>query len=249
MRVLSAMASLGLALALVAVPLEGAQAGDIAGASASVGDCVTYPFVGDPSATGVVGPCASLHNAEVLRVVSVPGVFPVPSTYSSRRNTFISQRCRLAHAAGYLGVTTSDPALGRLGLIWVLPTDSQWNAGARWAVCSVYRRTPVTWAPMTWRNRLPWLISHHGVAPFIRCTTSKPASGVYPDLLACTSRSQWLQITYLGISRGSAARDCGRAAARLTTPGVPVSYGRARYPGRLMSYFECFIPYGNLHTT
>ncbi|MFA7266807.1 MAG: septum formation family protein [Candidatus Nanopelagicales bacterium] len=106
----------------------------------AAGDCVNLTvaqlskvsFPADFSAT----PCTEPHTFETSRVVTVPTKFAKAGRTSSIMSTFGSTTCTKANA-NYLaahGTSTKDRNLNFEGY-WMLPSKSQWSAGARWLVC------------------------------------------------------------------------------------------------------------------
>ena len=232
------------ALVMAGVPITEAQAGDMPAApSASVGDCVTYPFQGDPSAIGVVAPCSQRHNAEVFRVITLSSTYPAPSVESGARTANISARCGMARATSVLGLPTSLPALGQLSVAYVLPTDSQWNAGARWAVCSVFWRTyQASPYARSWSGRLSAKVAGLGPERFYSCLSGQPGTAQTVQRVTCSGPPQWLQITYLAPSKGSRVRDCRGAAERVIPAGQPITYYRAAGTTGGITFMQCFVP-------
>jgi len=102
------------------------------GGEFAVGDCLTWDQGGDTAVFEVV-PCDTDHLVEVAGSIDVSDVFAVGASYpDGAAVAALVERCDGAVAA-YLGrATRADEQPGI-----VLPTEQDWAAGDRSAICTV----------------------------------------------------------------------------------------------------------------
>lgn len=220
---------------------------------AKVGDCVYHPGLG-LMMNGRVVPCSKLHDGEVIAVLKdLPRNWPIPSRLGAViGDTFFQYmfaKCGTLDWDRQFGVPVDWPTLGALQVSWDLPSDSQWRAGARWAICQVTRvaYSPRTVSIVRWSGGVRQLVSQRKVTKLFECIVKKPSREPGGYLVHCDSQqAQWLRITNFTPTTGTEDGDCAEAAARLTAPDVPVEYAHKLIDyGGDQVYANCFIPLAN----
>ena len=137
-----------------------------------------------------------------------------------------------------------------------LPTDRQWDAGARWAVCTASHPHPSSYGAES-RGTLPDLFASTPRIEWIECLDSRPRSGKFSFTLGCTSTSKWVYTGYFTVKgrvtkkypqdlQSTANATCAKASARFAQAGPRVKAVAALFPRNYAStrdpYAECFIP-------
>lgn len=189
-RVVAALASLGLASsALVGVNV--AQAETVA---PEVNDCIDVPRdrAFEPYGPIEVIDCAEEHNAQVFAVIAYPDDLGAPSTVAERAWGLFGETCGFDNYVAWLGA--GKVKLPIQGFTTPrLPTDEEWNAGARWVACSAFLTDsndeiiPVT-------GSLPELYAASSVLDWLICVVT-PKSGQPNKPSACTTaKAKWLVI-------------------------------------------------------
>lgn len=198
--VLAALAAIGL-LAAVCVAVPAASADTAETAVPKKGECLKYAVkvLNQPYGAGQKVDCAKPHNGEVFSLATYPDDLGAPSTVGD--SIWEYPLCFNPELRKY--VTGKDTAMPiRVWFMPKLPTDAQWEAGARWVACTAYVPDAKE-QPATVSGSLP---SNFAKAkdklPYFYCakTAKTPVSGTDVVDVACSTKSAWIIAAYASVS-------------------------------------------------
>lgn len=210
----------------------------------------------DSTAPFEIVECAERHNSEVVLIMDYPEDAKKPSSIANRVFEYFGDQCTYNAAKQWLGAGKTKLPM-RIGS-WVrLPSDAQWQAGARWAVCSSIR-PGAKGKPMSYTGKLPEIFASSPLKDWVICAPATPKSGKWTDTAPCTSKSKWMAINGLFIKgtpgnnypkdmQAKANAMCAKNAKPFLKKGSKVkpiaALGPAKDfpPGEI--YSDCFIAY------
>lgn len=254
-RLLATSASLALGAGLLlAVP----PAVNAADAGPAANDCLAVEGdLWDSTAAFAIVDCAEEHNSEVIKILQYPADAGAPSTIKDRLLEYFGDQCTYDVAMAWLGAGKVKLPL-RFNW-WVrLPSDEQWEAGARWAACGSIRPGPKG-GPMTYAGALPAIYASTPLKDWVVCAPGTPKSGQWTDAAPCTSKSKWMAIEGL-FMKGKPSKNypkdvqakadaiCAKNAKAFlkksakTKPIAGLGPAKDFPPGEI--YGDCFIAYG-----
>ena len=135
--------------------------------------------------------CATVHNAEVFALADYPDDLGAPSTLGQQVWQLFGATCNYTGYKKWLGAgKVKLPILGNS--IPRLPTDEQWEAGARWVVCSAMRLGPQ--GTLTNTGTLPALFASTPFTDWLFCLHATPKSGQWNSYEVCNAKAKWLVI-------------------------------------------------------
>jgi len=246
----------------LALTLCAALAAPAAAASADeamepqAGDCLT--FDGDPydsMAPLEVVDCAQEHIADVLKMLDYPSDAGAPSTIADDVWSLFGGECTSSEVMKWLGAgKVRIPLL--VQYTFHLPSDDQWAAGERWAMCAVVKNGAQ--GPATYEGSLPDLFKATPLKDWAACLVGAPKSGDWSRVSPCSAKSKWLLINGISIKgkpgknypkdlQAKADSLCAKKAKPLLKSGAKVKpvagLGPAKDmpPGRIFG--DCFISY------
>jgi hypothetical protein len=189
-RALAVLASIALGAGLLigaGAPAQAAEADPVKD------DCLAVDGdLWDSLAPFEVVECTERHNSEVIVMMKYPNNAGAPSTIANRVLEYFGNQCTYDVAMAWLGAGKIKLPL-RMNW-WVrLPSDEQWEAGARWAACGSIRPGPKG-GPETYTGTLPAAFASTPLRDWVVCTPGTPKSGQWSDAVACTSKTKWLTI-------------------------------------------------------
>ena len=157
-----------------------------------VDSCLALPMEGAWSPYGPIEvvDCDSAHNAEVFAQAVYPEDLGAPSKVADRAWELFGSSCSNDNYREWLGA-------GKAGLpiqgitIPRLPTDEQWETGARWVACSVIRAGS-DGNVMTYQGTMPALYATGPVLSWLMCVNGTPKSGTWNQPGSCTAKAKWL---------------------------------------------------------
>ena len=164
--------------------------------------------------------------------------------------------CEQKDVLGWLGAPSDTTLPLRLDVMPRVPTDKQWEAGARWVVCTASHPKPSNFGAET-TGTLPDLFASTPRLQWVNCPREAPVSGRFSFPVGCTADSPWMYTGY-GQVRGKVTKQypsdlqasanamCARQAAAVAKSGTRVRAVGALFPkGHVFKrdpYAECFIP-------
>lgn len=191
-RVAAAAACLGLASALLVGGTTMAQAESVAPA---VSDCldVDSEKVWEADGALTIVECDEAHNAQVFKTLAYPEDGAKPSVLKERVWELFGGECNQGSMLGWLGAPKNTRLPLRVYTMPRIPTDEEWEAGARWVACTATRPSPSgDVAELT--TGLPELFGSTPLREWVNCAKSTPKSGKWTEWAACTSKTKWLTI-------------------------------------------------------
>ena len=190
-RGLAVAASLALGASLLIGLGASASAAD---GDPAANDCLAVDGeLWDSMAPFEVVDCAEQHNSEVILLMDYPDDAGQPSSIADRVLEYFGDQCTYDVAYRWLGASKVELPMGFNW--WVrLPSDEQWDAGARWAVCSSIR-PGADGAPRSYTGTLPSLFASTPLKDWVVCAVGTPKSGKWTEWLPCKSKSKWLVIS------------------------------------------------------
>ena len=194
-RILGMAGASALAASLLVVAQQSAVAEETA---PTVGDCLViqkgtlFEFYGETT----VVPCAEAHQSEVVEVIPYPEDEGAPSSIADRAWELFGGQCTYQSREDYLG-TGSWRLPVRVYGAFRLPTDDQWEAGARWVLCTTYR-PDAKFEPMSYKGDLPTLLAGSPGLEFLSCLNGTPKTGQWNDDVPCTKKAKWIVIMGVG---------------------------------------------------
>lgn len=210
----------------------------------------------DPQASIVVLDCSEVHNAQVFKTMPYPPSGARPSEVMKSHMTHWLLACQQQHVLSWLGAPTDTSVPLRLTLMPRFPTDKQWEAGARWVVCTASHPKPSNYGAET-TGTLPDLFASTPRIQWVNCPREAPVSGRFSFPVGCTPASMWMYTGYFTVSgkvtkhypgdlQAKANRVCARESAAVSKSGVRVKAVGALFPKNHVAkrepYAECFIP-------
>lgn len=219
------------------------------------GDCIIVSEDSTWDAYGPVTivPCTDKHNGEVYKVLDYPADLGKPSEVAGRVWELFWSDCPYSGFTAWLGAGKVEiPVSAQRQLR--LPTDEQWEGGARWIVCRGMR-LGANGQVMTMTGTLPQAFAAGPIFSWLICAKGKPVSGKWTSSPACTAKSQWLNLggvevkgkassAYPGPLQKVADANCSRLAKPYLIKGraAPI----AALPPKAdfeqgSNYAECFI--------
>ena len=148
----------------------------------------------EPDTLASIVECNTAHNAEVYAVVAYPDDAGAPSTIKDRIWDLFGGECNQGPALAWLGAPQSTQLPLRLYTMPRLPTDAEWEAGARWVACTASRPGSGTSGVATLTQTLPALYASTTVQDWVNCIKGAPASGKWLPWAPCTAKSKWLVV-------------------------------------------------------
>lgn len=220
-------------------------------AYAKAGQCVDVEeFSG---ARGKIVACSKPHNFEVTKVLEdLPEAWPVPSrmTGSIRDEVFlyVDGACRARALRSQYYRSPDLPDFGNLSFQWEFPSDKEWRAGARWALCIVklakYDGPDREIWFYDWSGSIASLAMSNPIRLILCRKGDAVGAGGVP--VNCTNQAATWVLVQERIPRAPTEDECTDAAARFTKPGLKVEYAAMPYSnGGTETFSDCFIPYGN----
>ena len=188
-RFVAVTSSLVLAGAALTALGESAKAED---SGPAVDACLEVPRdrAFDAAAPFEVVDCAEPHNAQVFERAAYPDDLGAPSTISDRVYELFGKTCNYDNYLSWLGAAkVSLPIRGYT--IPRLPSDDEWEAGARWVACSAFipdakgNLTPL-------EGSLPALFASTPILDWLLCVAGTPKSGQWNQPVSCTGSAKWL---------------------------------------------------------
>lgn len=140
--------------------------------------------------------CKKKHNSEAIVVMDYPEDAGAPSTIKDRVFEFFGDQCTYEVARKWLGAGKVELPL-RFNWWFRLPSDEQWEAGARWAVCGSIRPGPKG-TPASYTGSLPEIFASTPLKDWVTCAPGTPKSGTWTASAPCTAKSKWMAITGIG---------------------------------------------------
>lgn len=210
----------------------------------------------DPLASVVIVDCAQVHNSQVFKVMPYPQPDVQPSALELRTMMDLRAACDQEQVLSWLGAPSSTSLPLRVTLMARLPTDKQWEAGARWAVCTASHPKPSNYGAET-TGTLPDLFASTPRIDWVNCPREAPVSGRFSFPVGCTAESPWMytgRFTVPGKVTKNYPRDlqaqanamCAKASAAVAKSGARVKAVGALFPKNHVAkrdpYAECFIP-------
>ena len=174
--------------------------------------------------------CAEPHNAEVYATVAYPDDAGAPSTIADKVWELFGGDCTQGPAFAWLGASTKTRMPLRLYTMPRLPTDEEWEAGARWVVCAAAR--PASGSNVeTLTGTMPELFKSLPLLDWVNCVKGTPKSGKWASWTPCTSKTKWLVIEGVQVKgkvTGSYPKDlqakgdamCAKVAKKYLKPGA-----------------------------
>lgn len=204
----------------------------------------------------VILDCAELHNAQVFKVLPYPDPDVRPSVIAQEYSIELLLACGQENVLDWLGAPTDTSIPLRVVRTPRLPTDRQWEAGARWAVCTASHPHPSSYGAQS-RGTLPDLFASTPRIDWIECLDSRPRSGKLSLTVGCTAASKWVYTGYFKVKgkvtkkypedlQSTANATCAKASAAVSKSGSRVKAVGALFPRKYVlprdPYAECFIP-------
>ena len=164
--------------------------------------------------------------------------------------------CEQEHVLSWLGAPSDTTLPLRVTLMPRLPSERQWEAGARWVVCTASHPKPSNYGAET-TGTLPDLFASTPRIQWVNCPREAPVSGRFSFPVGCTADSPWMytgSFTVAGKVTKKYPRDlqakanevCSKESAAVAKPGARVSAFGALFPRNHVAkrdpYAECFIP-------
>lgn len=179
------------------------------GAEPAVDSCLEIPRDKGYEAYGpfAIVDCDEPHNAQVFEVAKYPSDLGAPSTIVDRVYELFGSTCNYGNYVSWLGANKlSLPIKGFT--IPRLPTDEQWEAGARWVACSA--SIPDAKGTLTrLEGNLPDVYAASPVEDWLLCLSSTPKSGVWNKVAPCTAKAKWLVLSGIQV-KGKIGKDYPR---------------------------------------
>jgi hypothetical protein len=189
-RVVAASASLALGAGLLLAVPPVVVAAEREPAS---NDCLVVDGeLRDSLATFEVVDCTEEHNSEVIKMLDYPADAGAPSTIADRVYEYFGRECTFDDMTQWIGGKKFRLPI-RVGWTFRLPTDSEWEAGARWAACSSIRSGPQGQA-LSYTGKLPEIFASTPLLDWAMCPPGTPKSGQWNNTLPCTAKSKWIYI-------------------------------------------------------
>jgi hypothetical protein len=192
-RVVAVLASILLGAGTL---VGGATTSQAAESEPQVNDCLTIEDgrFWEPDTLAAIVECDTPHNAEVYAVVAYPADAGAPSTIRDQIWDLFGGECNQGPALAWLGAPQSTQIPLRLYTIPRLPTDAEWEAGARWVACTASRPGSGPSGVATISQTLPELYASTTLQDWVNCIKGAPSSGKWLPWTACTSKSKWLVV-------------------------------------------------------
>lgn len=191
---LGRVAAAAACLALASSALVGTTAVHAETVAPVADDCIDVPRerAFEPYGPIEIVDCAEEHNAQVFAVIAYPDDLGAPSTVAERAWGLFGETCGFDKYLVWLGA--GKVKLPIQGFTTPrLPTDDEWNAGARWVACSAFLTDsndeiiPVT-------GSLPELYAASSILDWLICVIT-PKSGQPNKPSTCTTaKAKWLVI-------------------------------------------------------
>jgi len=218
-----------------------------------IGDCLMVDDAWDARSTYAVVECSQKHNGEVYDIVAYPADLGAPSTLTEDDIYAIEDECSWEAFDAWLGAEVSLP-LRVWSFFSSLPSDEQWEAGAREVACRAARPTAKD-EPMTYAGALPEIFASTPLLQWLSCTKKTPKSGAPNPTVNCTSKSKNLLVGAAQVKgkltakypkdlQKAADKACGSLAKKYGKKGTkPVA---ALLPKDWVDpssiFTECFVP-------
>lgn len=210
----------------------------------------------DVQASIVILDCSEVHNAQVFKTMPYPASGERPSVLMKKNMIHWLLACEQEHVLSWLGAPLDTTVPLRLDSTPRLPTDKQWEAGARWVVCTASHPKPSNYGAET-TGTLPDLFASTPRIQWVNCPREAPVSGRFSFPVGCTTDSPWMFTGY-GQVRGKVTKQypsdlqaaanvmCARHSAAVAKTGPRVRAFGALFPKNHVAkrdpHVECFIP-------
>ena len=175
----------------------------------TVGSClqVVDDQVWQNDAPITIVPCGEVHNSDVYNVARYPDDVGKPSEIAGNAGGFFWRKCASVDLEEWLGrVAYAFPV--RVFPVIRIPTDAQWEAGARWVACTASMPTGEGGAS-SYKGKLPSFMAKAPILDLLYCLNEPPQSGSANAKVACTSKSKWMFVSS-GRSEGKVGPDYPR---------------------------------------
>jgi hypothetical protein len=144
----------------------------------------------DTTAAFDIVDCAETHNAEVIKVLPYPEDAGSPSTIKDRVWELFGGECSFEDMWPWVGFKKGTLPIF-VGRYFRLPSDDEWEGGARWVICQSMWRTAAG-EVRAYEGRLPEIFAATPLLEWALCLNRAPKSGSWNSAGACTSKSTWL---------------------------------------------------------
>lgn len=252
-RVIASIAAAALAASALALVGTSAQAEEV---EPKKDDCllVDKSEAWDSDGMFTIVPCEQSHNSEVYKVIPYPDDLGAPSTIVDQAAELFWESCGYQSLEEWLGASKFKMPL-RVFDVFRLPTDEQWEAGARWVACSAVREAP-NGSVMSYKGILPALLASTPLIGWVWCAKKTPKSGATNVSGPCTKKSEWLRVNGVGFRakvganypkdvQAKADKLCAKIAKPLLKKGTKSTPIAALIPKDYLPpnqvFGECFI--------
>lgn len=252
-RVIASISAAALAVSALALVGTPAQAEEV---EPKKDDCllVKKDLAWENYGAFTIVPCDESHNSEVYKVVPYPDDLGAPSTIKDQASELFWESCGYGTLGDWLGTTNYKIPLLVFTVVR-LPTDEQWEAGARWIACSAVREAG-NFSAMSYKGTLPDLLASTPLIEWAFCMKKTPKSGAQNAAGPCSKKSQWLRIDGIGFKakvgptypkdvQAKADGLCAKVAKSLLKKGASTPALAALVPKKYLPpnqvFGECFI--------
>lgn len=182
-------------LTLASTSLVGAAVARAETVTPAVSDCLNVDTekTWEADAALTVVDCAESHNSQVFKTLAYPEGGAKPSVLKERIWDLFGGECNQGDMMGWLGAPRNTRLPLRVYTMPRIPTDVEWEAGARWVACTAARPAPSgDVANLT--TGLPELFGSTPLQDWLNCAQGTPKSGKWTNWVPCTSKTKWLTI-------------------------------------------------------
>ena len=182
-------------LALAATALVGTTVAQAETVTPAVNDCLNVDpdMMWEADGALTIVECAESHDAQVFKTLAYPEDGAKPSVLKERIWDLFGGECNQGSMVGWLGAPKNTRLPLRVYTMPRIPTDEEWEAGARWVACTAARPTPSgDVAKLT--TGLPELFGSTPLLEWVNCAKGTPKSGKWNEWAACSSKAKWLTV-------------------------------------------------------